>query len=75
MSRGRTKHVALIIKRSAYDRAMGLPDDRLHGLLASGDPTVANVMSAHDAHVSTAAEVKKALLAENVEVTRVRTRD
>jgi NAD+ kinase len=74
MSRARTKRVALVVKRSAYDRAMDFPDDRLHDLIASGDPTVAYVKSAHDDHIATAAEVKKSLLGENVEVTRIRKR-
>jgi NAD+ kinase len=67
----RVRHVGLIIKRSQYSRALGQPDDRLHALMAKGDPTVALVKSAHDEHVATASEVKAALVEEGVEVTRI----
>ncbi len=71
---GRMRRVAVIIKRSAYDLALEQPDDRLHALLEQNDPTVANVMSAHQAHTATVAELKSALQEEDVEVVRVRKR-
>jgi NAD+ kinase len=74
MPSSRRRRVALIIKRSAYDLAMEEPDDRLHALLEQGDPTVANVLSSHEAHTATVAEVKAALVEEGVEVVRVKKR-
>lgn len=74
MTRGRKKRVGLVVKRSTYALVADQPDDRLHALLEQGDPTVANVMSAHDEHMATVAEVKAALLEEHVEVTRIRRR-
>ncbi len=66
--------VALVVKRTVLDLARDQPHDRLHRLLAKGDPTVANVISAHEQHVSTVAEVKQALAELNVNVTRIRRR-
>jgi hypothetical protein len=58
MPNSRRRRVAVIIKRSAYDLAMEQPDDRLHALLQQGDPTVANVMSAHEAHTATVVAIR-----------------
>jgi NAD+ kinase len=66
--------VALIVKRTAYDLASEAPDDRLHDLLEQGDPTVANVVAAHEEHVATVADVREALSALGANVTRIRKR-
>lgn len=66
--------VALIVKRSAYDMAKDQPNDALHRLLKSGDPTVAQVIMAHEEHVATVAEVKLALAELKATVTRIRKR-
>ena len=66
--------MALVVKRSAYERASDIPNDNLQDLLERGDPSVANVMFAHDEHTATVGELKKALLEENVEVDRIRRR-
>lgn len=67
--------VALMVKRTAYDLAKEQPDDRLHSLLAKGDPTVAYVVAAHEEHMATVAEVREALYELGANVTRVRKRD
>ena len=64
--------VALVVKRTAYARALDLPDDRLHALLEKGDPTVANVIASHEEHTATVNEVKQALVEVGAEVTRIR---
>jgi NAD+ kinase len=64
--------VALVVKRSAYTRALERPDDRMHGLLERGDPSVKNVMATHEEHTATVAEVKAALAEEGADVTRIR---
>ncbi len=66
--------VALVIKRTAYDLAKEQPDDRLHALLAKGDPTVAKVMMAHEEHVATVTAVREALEVLGADVTRIRKR-
>jgi len=67
--------VALVVKRSAYTRALDKPDDRLHMLLERGDPTVANVMASHAEHSSTVKEVKQALAECGAKATRIRRRN
>lgn len=69
-----TKRVALVVKRSALDRAADQPKDRLHRLLERGDPTVANVRASHEEHTETVAEVKRALEELGATVTRIRKR-
>jgi NAD+ kinase len=69
-----SKRVALVVKRSALDRAADQPQDRLHRLLERGDPTVANVRASHDEHTATVAEVKSALEELGAAVTRIRKR-
>ena len=71
---GSFKRVAVVVKRSVYDKALEQPDDRLHKLLEQGDPTVAYVRRAHEEHVGTVAEVKAALQESGAEVTRIRRR-
>src|SRR5262245_22273871 len=68
------KRVALVVKRSAWDRAVDQPDDRLHALLESGDPTVAHVRAAHAEHEATVDEVKRALHEHGAKVTAIRTK-
>lgn len=71
-----TRRVALVVKKTAYDFVRDQPEDRFHSLLKKGDPTVANVMMAHQEHIDTVAEVKAALAEiNNVEVTRIRRRN
>jgi NAD+ kinase len=69
-----TQRVALVVKRTAFDHAKDLPDDPLFGLLEKGDPTVANVMASHEAHMGTLAEVKASLTECGVEIQRIRGR-
>jgi NAD+ kinase len=64
--------VALVVKRSAYSRALDRPDDRMHLLLDQGDPTVANVKASHEEHVATVEEVKRALSESGAKTTRMR---
>jgi len=66
--------VALLVKKSQVELAGDKPGDRLHQLLAEGDPTVAHVVASHEEHMGTVAEVKAALQAAGVEVTRIRKR-
>lgn len=66
--------VALVVKRSAYARALEQPDDRMHELLERGDPTVANVMASHEEHTATVKEVKEALAECGAKFTRIRRR-
>lgn len=66
--------VALLVKKSQVELAGDKPSDRLHRLLADGDPTVAHVLASHEEHRGTVAEVKAALQAAGVEVTRIRKR-
>ncbi len=68
------RRVALVVKRTTYDLVRDEPEDRFHRLLAQGDPTVANVITAHEEHTATVAEVKQALAEMNVQVTRIRKR-
>lgn len=66
--------VALLVKKSQVELAGDKPSDRLHRLLADGDPTVAHVMASHEEHRGTVAEVKAALQGAGVDVTRIRKR-
>jgi NAD+ kinase len=68
------KRVALVVKRSAWERAREHPEDRLHELLERGDPTVAHVRAAHAEHEATVAEVKRALAECGASVTQIRTK-
>ncbi len=65
--------VALIIKRTAWDLYQEQPNGRVEELLARRDPTVANIVPAHEEHVSTVATVKEALAHAGAEVVRIRT--
>jgi len=64
--------VALVVKRSAWDRYLELPGDRFKQLLDRSDASIANVKSAHDEHSATVAEVNKALSESGAVVTRIR---
>jgi NAD+ kinase len=66
--------VALVVKRTSWERARDEPDDRLHMLLERGDPTVAHVRASHHEHSETVQEVKTALAELGAEVTRIRNR-
>jgi NAD+ kinase len=66
--------VALIVKRTALERALEQPEDRLHALLERGDVAVAHVRAAHDEHVATVNEVRLALNESDADVTRIRRR-
>lgn len=66
--------VALVIKRSTWDRYMEQPTDRFKELLAQSDETVANLRAAHDEHTQTLAAVNKALADSGAQVTRMRRR-
>ena len=66
------KRVALVVKRSALDRAREHPDDRLHELLEREDPTVAHVRDAHAEHEASVAEVKRSLADCGALVTPIR---
>ncbi|MBI4704904.1 MAG: NAD(+)/NADH kinase [Deltaproteobacteria bacterium] len=57
----RPPRVALVLKRSAWDRLMARPDGRMRELMRRADPTVAKVKASHTSHVETVAEVKRAL--------------
>jgi NAD+ kinase len=65
--------VGLIIKRTAWDLYQEQPNGRVEELLASRDPTVANIVPAHQEHVATVAAVKEALARAGAEVARIRT--
>jgi NAD+ kinase len=64
--------IALVVKRSVWDREMERKDNRLHDLLERSDPTVAAFKVAHEEHAETVAEVKKALADHGAQVTRIR---
>jgi len=66
--------VALLVKKSQVELAGDKPSDRLHHLLAKGDPTVAHVMASHEEHVGTVAEVKAALAGAGASVWQGRCR-
>ncbi len=64
--------IALIVKRSVWDREMERKDNLLHDLLERADPTVAAFKVAHEEHSETVGEVKKALADHGAQVTRIR---
>jgi NAD+ kinase len=66
------KHVALVIKRTTWERARERPEDPLHELLARGDATVASVLGSYEEHAATLGEVEAALLESQADVTRIR---
>lgn len=63
--------VGLMVKRTAWDRYRAGQDDHLRTLLAKKDPTVANVVSAHEEHVATLAVVRGVLADAGAEVVRL----
>ncbi|MEM1032395.1 MAG: NAD(+)/NADH kinase [Myxococcota bacterium] len=67
-------NVALLLKKSQIELAGDKPSDRLHRLLEENDPTVSDVLASHQEHAETVAEVKAALQAAGVSVTRIRKR-
>ena len=69
-----TPRVALVVKRSAYARALDQPDDRMHELLERGDPTVAVCSSWEAITLATVKEVKEALAECGAKFTRIRRR-
>jgi NAD+ kinase len=64
--------VGLMVKRTAWDRYRAGQDGNLRALLAKQDPTVANVVSAHEEHIATLAVVKRTLAEVGVEVVHLR---
>ncbi|MSP24552.1 MAG: NAD(+) kinase [Myxococcales bacterium] len=72
-SRGRPR-VALIVKRSAWDRHQKNPSERLQRLIDRRDPTAKNIRRTHDEHTATVAEVTRELRELDLAVVRIRTR-
>ena len=66
--------VALVVKRTSWDRFQKKPTDRLRRLIEKNDPTAANIRSAHDEHTATVHEVTAALEELGAEVVRIATR-
>jgi len=65
--------VGLVVKKSAYRIYLEeKPDDKLRRLVAEGDPTVAPMRAAHEAHERTVREVEQALAAIEAQVAFVR---
>jgi NAD+ kinase len=65
--------VALIIKRTAWDLYQEQPSGRIKQLFEEHDPTVANILPAHQEHTDTVTTVKETLAEAGVEVVRIRT--
>lgn len=65
--------VGLLIKRTAWDLHQKAGTARVRGLLARRDPTVANILPAHEEHMETLETVNAALSAAGVDVVRIRT--
>jgi NAD+ kinase len=63
--------VALVVKRSAWAAYMEEPESHVHALLARRDPTVAHLRSSHEEHLASVIEVRAALDAMGLDVTRI----
>lgn len=63
-----------MVKRTAWDIHRARKNGKVQSLLARHDPTVANILPAHEEHVATLSEVKRALGAAGVDVVRLRTK-
>jgi hypothetical protein len=70
-SKGRPARVALVVKRSAWAAYMEEPDSHVHELIARRDPTVDHLRSSHDEHLASVTEVRQALDALGLDVTRI----
>jgi NAD+ kinase len=67
--------VGLMVKRTAWDLHRIRKKGRVRELLALRDPTVVNILPAHQEHVSTLMEIKRVLADAGVEVVPLRKKD
>jgi len=69
----RRPRVAMVVKKSAWSLYLEeKPDDKLRHLVSIGDPTVAPMRAAHEAHERTMHEVEEAIAAVGAEIAFVR---
>ncbi|MBM4356640.1 MAG: NAD(+)/NADH kinase [Deltaproteobacteria bacterium] len=64
--------VGLMVKRTAWDLHRIRKKGRVRELLAHRDPTVANILPAHEEHVATLMDIKRVLAEAGVEVVTLR---